>query len=259
MLEQLNQNGYSIIRSMIPGELCQQVIKFFNNDVKVYEGNILRFPTYAQEANKFDSFGHVKNRIAELQSINKPTLENFISACFNVVINQRMLEEISSFFGEEPAAGQTFYFESNNGRTLAHQDLFYIPNTIDRTMTAWIALEDINPAAGGLYVYPESHRLERAIELAGNRKTDFKDEVRYLGELRRTIKTFDLRMEVPQMNMGDVILFDGVLIHGSLQTQQPEYSRNSITGHFLPLSKIKSIPKKIINGMQVIANPTQFY
>src|SRR5690606_27152149 len=65
--------------------------------------------------------------------------------------------------------------------------------------------------------------------------------------------------EAPALKKGDVLFWHGKTIHGSLATTQPEYSRQSFTAHYMPVSRSllqlqvrqKKLLLREVNGMKV--------
>ena len=234
------------------------MVELFNGDVKTYTGKIIRFPSNKKEQNRFDSYGYITNRIGELQSIDDKSLEHFVSRCFDILTYQDMINEITDLLREQAMLSQTFYFEGSAYGTHLHQDKPYIPSTIDRAITIWIALEDIREDAGRFCLYAGSHQtklidISEYLTLPPHRR-----EIKYLSDIRSTIKSSSLELIVPVMETGDTIIFDGNLIHGSLAPVNPQLSRHSITGLFIPDRYSNSYPNKIINGVNVSIEPSKY-
>jgi ectoine hydroxylase-related dioxygenase (phytanoyl-CoA dioxygenase family) len=60
---------------------------------------------------------------------------------------------------------QSLYKEPNGGHTPAHADQYYWPLASDRTITAWIPLQDVPMAMGPLGFYSGSHRVPEGRDL----------------------------------------------------------------------------------------------
>lgn len=253
-LKEFDVNGYAVLRGIVPAELCVQIVKLFRRDVKGNRNGISRSTSGMNGAGKYDANGFDTNRVAEIQSISNPDLEGFVEKSMNLLTSGGINTAIRTILGQEALLGQTFYFESNR-RTPAHRDADYFPFPIDSSITVWVALEDIHPGAGRLYVCPGSHRLK--LPDVGNPTASLRDEHRYLVGMKHLINDMGLECRAPAMGRGDAILFDGATIHGSLATSV-QLSRNSITGFFFPSSSDYHVPVKTINGVDVVVNPTAY-
>jgi len=250
--------GYVIFRHLIPPDLCRGVVALFEEKIKPYEGAIMRFPSYMSEPNRFDSYGHVLNHITELQGIEYKDLEEFVNESISVFTHENLIREVAKTIEGVPILTQTVYFEGGSKPTPTHQDVYYSPNGTRKLVTAWIALEDINPDASRFCIYPKSHELELPSNSGDYALNTQRGEKKYLIAVKDFIERLGLKPEIPLMQKGDVVLFDGLLIHGSLKAADPQYSRHSITSFFFPESLNNSFATKLINGTRVVINPMQY-
>jgi phytanoyl-CoA hydroxylase len=77
--------------------------------------------------------------------------------------------------------------------------------------------------------------------------------------VKNIIQDFKLECVAPALRKGDVLFWGGKTIHGSLATFEQQYSRNSITGHYIPDSTrfmqfqsiVKPLKLKNVNGMNM--------
>ena len=107
-----------------------------------------------------------------------------------------------------------------------HQDEIYIP-TRDRSLTGgWIALDDVTVENGCLYVLPGSHRdgyLYSQHDHNNPAEFDFAQES----------YGFDESAEIPvECSAGDVVFFNGYLLHRSRKNRSAEY-RRVLVNHYM--------------------------
>ena len=106
-----------------------------------------------------------------------------------------------------------------------HQDEIYIP-TRDRSLTGgWIALDDATIENGCLYVIPGSHKWV----LYDQRTHDNPDEFDFAAESFG----FDDSGEIPvEVKAGDVVLFNGYLLHRSRRNRSQAF-RRVLVNHYM--------------------------
>jgi phytanoyl-CoA hydroxylase len=137
---------------------------------------------------------------------------------------------LKPFFGEEPLAVQSmFYFKPPGARGQdLHQDNFFLRVRPGTCCAAWIAIDDADPGNGGMNVVPGSSGLDIACP-----------------EEADTTKSFTkLRVPVPSgleevpvwLKAGDVLFFNGSVIHGSGPNRSTDRFRRSLICHYVPQS-----------------------
>lgn len=107
-----------------------------------------------------------------------------------------------------------------------HQDEVYIP-TRDRSLTgAWIALDDATKENGCLWVIPGS---QRDGYLYPEQPCSDPDEFDYADEAYG----FDDSTKIPvEVKAGDVVFFNGYLLHSSLKNRSNDY-RRVLVNHYM--------------------------
>lgn len=252
-----DEQGYVVIRGLIPQDVCAAAHAGFLCEVKPYDGHLYRQASARSERHEFTDTGFMLNSILNIQDIGLPGFDRFRAAAMGALTHD-CLQRASMALQDEPGKiVQTMYFEGNPV-TWAHQDTYYLDAEDTGRMTAaWLALEDIHPGAGRFYVYPGSHQAalpasEGAMDVAYNHD-------RYKAWILGAIKANYPRCRAPALSRGDVVFWNSKTIHGSLETTEPAASRNSLTAHFIPeserflqlRSRIKPLQLKIINGVPV--------
>lgn len=229
------QEGYAVVRKVIPEALCRTAASCFEREVKPYEGLLYRQPSSgAAERHKFSSTGLMLNSILNLQDLDAKRFPEFPQAALSIVTHNQMHKVVTELLGEEATIVQTMYFEGNP-ETWPHQDSYYLDSTeIGRMVAAWIAVETIDAGAGRFFVYPRSHKIDVA-KHGGNFDIAFNHD-RYKQLVIDLIRQNDLKCLAPALETGDVIFWNSKTIHGSLKTMRPERSRCSFTAHYVPQS-----------------------
>lgn len=134
---------------------------------------------------------------------------------------------LANLFNEEPLAAQSmFYFKPPGSRGQAlHQDNFYLKVEPGTCIAAWVAVDDADEENGGLVVVPKTSELD----IMCPHKADIKESFTAL------------EVEVPEgksveqcnMKAGDVLFFNGSVIHGSYPNQSKDRFRRSFICHYV--------------------------
>ncbi len=158
-------------------------------------------------------------RIMHPHQVNDLALRYLLDARFGAV-----LEEL---LGEEPLAAQSmFYFKPPGARGQAlHQDNFYLRVEPGTCVAAWVALDRVDRANGGLEVVPGTHRMDLFCPEEADPGVSFtRDFVPPPPGLER----------VPvDMEPGDVLFFNGSLVHGSEPNSTADRFRRSFICHYV--------------------------
>ncbi|WP_431046418.1 phytanoyl-CoA dioxygenase family protein [Streptomyces sp. P1-3] len=146
------------------------------------------------------------------------------------LLDPRIGRVVTELMGEEPVAAQSmFYFKPPGARGQApHQDNFYLRVEPGTCVAAWVALDRADRSNGGLEVVPGTHRMELFCPEDADPGTYFtKEYVRVPPGLAR----------VPvDMDPGDVLFFNGSLVHGSEPNTTADRFRRSFICHYAPRS-----------------------
>lgn len=255
--EYYQDNGYVIFRGLVDPKLCGQTNSLFDKHVVHYDGYIYRQTTSFPEKNVLNDQGFVMNPILNFQDLPARRFSPYRQAALNVVTASGVQRALNGLFEVPGVIVQTMHFHGNTA-TPAHQDTYYLDaETIGLMAAGWFALEDIQPGAGRFYIYPGSHKIDIA-KNGGDFDVAFHHD-RYLKLIKTIIHDHNLECRAPFMGAGDVMFWNSKTIHGSLATTQPQYSRSSLTAHYIPSnqrllqfqSRIKHLELSQVNGMSV--------
>jgi phytanoyl-CoA hydroxylase len=137
--------------------------------------------------------------------------------------------------GDAPKIVQSMYFEGNSA-TWEHQDSYYLDSeSIGEMSAAWIALENISAKAGRFFICPGSHKIKLDDHSLYNNIAENHED--YILSVVQKIRDENLEIRAPMLNQGDVLFWNALTIHGSLDSQDTDNSRSSITCHAIPNKK----------------------
>ncbi|MGP4007366.1 phytanoyl-CoA dioxygenase family protein [Streptomyces sp. 4N124] len=145
----------------------------------------------------------------------------------NVLLDARLREVLEVLLGEEVLAAQSmFYFKPPGARGQAlHQDNFYLRVEPGTCVAAWIACDVIDRDNGGLEIVPGTHRMDIFCPEEADEELSF---------AREYVPPPPGLSPVPvDMEPGDVLFFNGSLVHGSQPNRTADRFRRSFIGHYV--------------------------
>jgi phytanoyl-CoA hydroxylase len=143
------------------------------------------------------------------------------------MIDPRLNAYMTAFGGGSPLAVQTMlYFKPPGARGQAlHQDNYYLQVKPGTCLAAWLALDDCDEATGCLQVVPGTHDTPELCPQAADTSQSFTDVTVPLAEGMRSVPML--------MKAGDVLFFNGQLVHGSFPNTTKDRFRRSLIGHYI--------------------------
>jgi ectoine hydroxylase-related dioxygenase (phytanoyl-CoA dioxygenase family) len=143
------------------------------------------------------------------------------------VLDQRLNACMTGLLGREPYAVQTMlYFKPPGSRGQAlHQDNFYLRAQPGTCLAAWFALDRCDEANGCMQVVPGSHTWPLLCTEKADTRVSFTDVTVPLppeAEVRPVV-----------MEAGDVLFFNGALVHGSYPNTTTDRFRRALIGHYV--------------------------
>ena len=228
-------HGYVIFNSCVLEEDCINLRNLWEKTIKPYKDTIYRQTTAKAEKNIFNDHNWIMNPILNLQSLNPKKFGFLRSATENNVFSNNLIcKALKLILGEKPKIVQSMYFEGNSA-TWEHQDTYYLDSEKIGMMSAgWLALEEIKADAGRFFICSKSHKTDVIKQDVANNVVDYHKE--YVLKIVSLIKSKNLVVKAPYMDVGDFLLWNSRTIHGSLNSQSNKFSRSSITMHALPES-----------------------
>jgi phytanoyl-CoA hydroxylase len=144
------------------------------------------------------------------------------------LIEPRLREMLTGLLdGLEPLAVQTMlYFKPPGARGQApHQDNFYLRVRPGTCVAAWLALDPCDDENGCLQVVPGSHDWPILCTVEADTSQSFTDVT---VPLPAGAELVSMRMEP-----GDVLFFNGSLVHGSGPNRSRDRFRRALVGHYV--------------------------
>ncbi len=143
------------------------------------------------------------------------------------VLDPRLEECLTAFLGTEPLAVQTMlYFKPAGARGQAlHQDNFYLRAQPGTCMAAWMALDDCDEENGCMRIVPGSHEWPVLCTTEADTEASFTNVTVPLPEGMNAVPV--------TMKAGDVLFFNGSVVHGSYPNVSKDRFRRSLIGHYI--------------------------
>jgi phytanoyl-CoA hydroxylase len=142
------------------------------------------------------------------------------------VLDPRLAACLTGLLGRAPYAVQTMlYFKPPGARGQAlHQDNFYLRAQPGTCMAAWLALDPCDEANGCMQVVPGSHTWPLLCATKADTSVSFTDVTVPVPE--------GYAPEPVVMDAGDVLFFNGAVVHGSFPNTTPDRFRRALIGHY---------------------------
>ncbi len=174
----------------------------------------------------------LKNSKTDSQSIiNKYRIikpESYSKLVKKTMLHSEIKKILRELFEAEPLAAQTMFYYKPPG-TLGqgiHWDNYYVEADPKPCIGVWIALDQIDETNGGIGLIPGSHKQEH----------NTKD---YIANTKNNTGNHCVKIEnskdifYPKMEIGDVVVFHGNILHGSPPNKDQKRWRRSLACHYI--------------------------
>jgi len=143
------------------------------------------------------------------------------------LLDPRLRDTVGALLGDEPVAVQSMVYckpPGSRGQAL-HQDQYFLRARPGTCMAAWLALDDTDDANGCIRVVPGSQDWPILCPVPADTTVSF---------ARDAIPLPDHVESMPvEMAAGDVLFFNGSLVHGSAPNVTADRFRRSLIGHYI--------------------------
>ena len=149
------------------------------------------------------------------------------------MLDKRLERLLRQFAGKGVwAVNSMFYFKPPGARGQElHQDNFYLRVKPGTCLAAWIAVDDCDAENGAMQVVPGSHTMETVCpEEADSTRSFTAAWVRPPPHLKPVLM---------EMAAGDVLFFNGQLIHGSGPNTSRDRFRRALIFHYIPTGSVE--------------------
>jgi phytanoyl-CoA hydroxylase len=214
-VQSFNENGYYIARGL-----------FSPDEVEFYKGHFMRM----RESGTYPGdFGGID--IGSTDPLKKYPrmihMHRWDETSLNWMIEPRINAHLTALMGREPYAVQTMlYFKPPGARGQAlHQDQYYLRVQPGTCIAAWMALDTCDEENGCLQVVPGSQEWPLLCTVKADIQQSFTDVTVPIPE------GTEIRPMI--MQPGDVMFFNGQLVHGSTPNKTGERFRRALIGHYI--------------------------
>ena len=210
------ENGYLILESVFSQEECQHFVEHMED---LHTGR-KQLEGFFQQ----DKYG--------ARTFNQHLYDPYV---LDLLIHPRLHKPLTDCFGGEPEGIQTMHFYEGSEHPL-HQDQYYLPDC----MSAWMAMVRVDENNGPLIVQPGSNRgrlitkNDVPMTLLPDETYELQQHNRYFPAVKQVFHENGTDAVQVMVNAGDVILFDGTLIHGGAQILKPGTRRHALACHYIP-------------------------
>lgn len=225
------RNGYVVIRNFLDKKDIDITRHFYkkliikNNNVAVF-----RQSTGLVEKNYLSNKNYLLNPIQNIQDLEEKKFKPYIDQVKKITMSSKIKKLISFFLKSEPILIQTMQFEIDPC-TPPHQDAYYMNSRYNNGMIGvWFALEDIKKGAGRFFLINKSHQKYKSNYKNFNITRNHK---KYLNKMKQIVIQDHKKISAPYLNKGDIIIWDSNTIHGSAGVLNHNYSRFSLTAHYI--------------------------
>lgn len=213
--QRFHEEGYHIERGVLSGPRIQELLSTF---MQLNERRLPELIESHRPQDPNDPLFKYPRMMFPHRHVDLARRTLLLPAIFDI------LEE----FYEEPmlAAQSMFYFKPPKARGQAlHQDNFYLKVSPGTCVAAWIALDRADSENGGLKVVPRTHRTEIFCPEAADPAASWTNHFVRPPEGTSVVD--------PVLEPGDVLFFNGSLIHGSEPNSSESRFRRSFICHYV--------------------------
>jgi phytanoyl-CoA hydroxylase len=216
-IEQFEREGFLVVRGLIARDEVDLLIDTF---MRMHAGGPIPgcfAPKTPEEAG--GDILKLYPRMMHPHRVNEVALRYLLDERVGVIL--------AELFGEEPLAAQSmFYFKPAGARGQAlHQDNFYLKVEPGTCIAAWVALDPADRENGGLEVVPGTHRMDIFCPEEADRTQSFTRDYVPVPE--------GLEARPVDLAPGDVLFFNGSLVHGSHPNRTADRFRRSFICHYV--------------------------
>jgi ectoine hydroxylase-related dioxygenase (phytanoyl-CoA dioxygenase family) len=149
-----------------------------------------------------------------------------------LMLDDRILDVVQALIGPPLGAQSMFYFKPPGARGQAlHQDNTFLRADPETCLAAWIAIDDVDSANGGLQVVPGSHHTDLLCPEPADLTESFSNAQVAVPEGLSKVQT--------RMTAGDVLFFHGSVVHGSRPNSTADRFRRALIFHYIPEDSVE--------------------
>ena len=214
-IDQFNTEGYLIVPALFSQEEVETIKAHFmelNRQGHGFEGDNPHLLPDNDPLKAFPRMVH-PHRFDELS--------------LNWLLDDRLRDWTTALLGTEPYAAQTmFYFKPPSARGQAlHQDQRPLAVQPGTCLAAWMAVDDCDEENGCLQLVPRTHDLPELCVIDADTSQSFTSTQVPIPPGASPVPVI--------MKAGDVLFFNGQVIHGSYPNTSKDRFRRSLIAHYV--------------------------
>lgn len=212
---QFDSDGYAIARGRFSSDECDAYSKYFTDMIE--RGG----DGYAE----IWGSANLNDPLVRYPRLMQPHRSD--SVAFSFMIDPRIADDLTTLCETPPLAVQTMvYYKPAGARGQAlHQDQRYLNVQPGTCIAAWLALDDCDDENGCLTVVPGTHNIPVLCPIASDPEQSWTGETVPVPP-GMTVKPI-------HMKRGDVLYFNGQLIHGSGKNISKNRFRRTLIAHYI--------------------------
>lgn len=215
-LHSFEEQGYLVLPGLFRQEDVQLLIDTF---MEISKGQV---PGHFEPASPEEAHGDPLKLYPRIMHPHR-----FNEVALRYMLDSRLAAVLEDLFGEEPLAAQSMlYFKPAGARGQAlHQDNFFLKVEPGTCLAAWVALDPADRENGGLEVVPGTHNMDIFCPEEADETLSF---------TRDYVPVPPGLQAVPvDMAPGDVLFFNGSLVHGSQPNRTADRFRRAFISHYI--------------------------
>jgi phytanoyl-CoA hydroxylase len=216
-IRSFQENGYLVVEGLFAPDEIRALVDYF---MEMHEGGPI--PGCFEPASPEEAGGDILKlypRMMHPHRVNEVALR--------YLLDDRLEDVLTGLFGEEPLAAQSMlYFKPAGAKGQAlHQDNFFLKVEPGTCIAAWVALDPADQENGGLEVVPGTHDMELFCPEEADSEVSFTRDYVPVPEGLEAVPVV--------MQPGDVLFFNGQLVHGSQPNTSQDRFRRSFICHYI--------------------------
>lgn len=222
-LRQFREEGYLIVKGLLKQEEIEHLKRTF---MELHADGPI--PGYFEPVSAEQAGGDILKQYPRMMHPHR-----YNQIAMNYMLHPRIMGTLMDLFGEEPLAAQSmFYFKPPGARGQAlHQDNFYLKVEPGTCIAAWVAVDPADQENGGMVIVPKSNTMEIVCPHEADPEQSFTVHEVDVPEGLQTVPA--------DMDAGDVLFFNGSVIHGSYPNRSKDRFRRAFICHYTGISATK--------------------
>jgi phytanoyl-CoA hydroxylase len=216
-VEEYSKQGYTVVRGLFTEQECDRYSDYFTEMVESGGGGFAETRVDPAAPDPLHRYPRL------LQPHRKDDV------AFNFMINPRVRDYLTALVGAEPYAVQTMvYFKPPGARGQnLHQDNMFLLVQPGTCIAAWLALDDCDDENGCMVLAPGTQDFPVICQVT----REGLDEEQWNNT--ETPLPPGVEPQPCHMKRGDVLFFNGSVIHGSYKNRSKDRFRRTMIGHYI--------------------------